>query len=124
MHGGERMEKAGENKSGEYKSAEQPQEPEVQVLSRDERDSFQGLTIEEPGEERQKEKARYSSGSYGQGRVHVRHYSFGSGSKMSWVTKIAIALVVLAVLSGMAVFGGIMILAAIIGWIVSRLFRR
>ena len=111
-------------KTGERKEADQPLEPEVQVLSRDERDSFQGLTIEEPGQGGQKEKAGYSSGSYRHGGVHVRSYSFGNGSKTSWVTKIAIAVVVLAVLAGIMLFGGVMILVAIIGWIISRLFRR
>ena len=106
-------------------SAQNQAEPEVQVLSRDERDSFQGLTLDQQG--RDNEGAGYSSGARYTGRgngIHVKTYGFSSVGKMSWITKIAIGLVILAIVSGAAVIGGVLLLAAAAGWIISRLFRR
>ena len=106
-------------------SSQNSTEPEVQVLSRDERDSFQGLTLDQQG--RDNEGAGYSSGARytGQGNgIHVKTYGFSSVGKMSWVTKIVIGLLALAILSGAAVIGGVLLLAAVAGWIISRLFRR
>lgn len=100
-------------------------EQEAQILSRDERDSFRGLTLEQQGGDR--ESAGYSSGARHTGRgngIHIKTYGFSSVGKMSWLTKIAIGLVILAIVSGAAVIGGVLLLAAVAGWIISRLFRR
>ena len=93
-------------------------EPEVQVMSRDDRDSFQGLTIDQG--DREQENAGYQSGA-GKSGIYVRHYNWSSPGLL---TKVIIGIVLIAIVSGAAIIGGALLVVAAIGWLLSKLFRR
>lgn len=93
---------------------------EVQVMTREERDGFSGVTIEQ-GDNRQKEGTEYQqSGARGNG-IYIRQYNMNSASLL---TKILIALGLLAVLSGAVVIGGAVFVLFAIGWLIRKLLNR
>ena len=94
------------------------QHDDVQVMTREERDSFRGLTIEQSG--RREESADWQTGA-GRDGIYIRHYSWNS---VGWMTKLAIAVVLVAVVSGAVFIGGGLLLLFVLGWLVSRIFRR
>jgi len=97
----------------------QHNQPEVQVMSQEERDTFSGLTIEQGGT-RQEESTEYQSGARRNG-VYVRQYNLNSTSLL---TKVLIALGLLAVISGAVVIGGAVLVIFAVGWLIRKLLNR
>lgn len=99
----------------------QQKQPEVQVMTREERDGFSGVTIEQGDNNRQKEGTEYQqSGARGNG-IYIRQYNMNSTSLL---TKILIAIGLLAVLSGAVVIGGAVFVLFAIGWLIRQLLNR
>lgn len=94
------------------------QHEDVQVMTKEERDSFRGMTIEQSG--RREESAGWQTGA-GRDGIYIRQYSWSS---VGWLTKLAIAVVIIAVVSGAVVIGGGLLMLFALGWLVSRIFRR
>ncbi|MDR3589491.1 MAG: hypothetical protein P4N41_07485 [Negativicutes bacterium] len=93
---------------------------EVQVLTREERDNFQGVTLDN-GQTEQRDYEYESSGP--SHRVYVRQVTFGSG-KMGFGTKLLIAAVfafLIFVFLPLALF---VIVAVSLIWFVFRLLGR
>lgn len=95
-------------------------QPEVQVMTREERDGFSGLTIEQSGNSQEKDTEYQQSGARRNG-IYVRQYNLNSTSLL---TKILLALGLLAVLSGAVVIGGAVLVLFAIGWLIRRLIGR
>jgi len=95
-------------------------QPEVQVMTREERDEFSGVTIEQ-GDNRQKEGTEYHQSGARRNGIYIRQYNLNS---TSFLTKILIALGLLAVLSGAAVIGGAVFVLFAIGWLIRKLLNR
>lgn len=96
----------------------EPKEPDVQVMSPAERDSFQGLTINE--NDKQQESAGFNTGA-SSGGIYIRHVNW---TATGWLTKMLIGLVLLALVFGAAAFGGLLLVLAAFGWLIRRLFWR
>lgn len=95
---------------------------DVKVLSRDERESFDGVTLDCDSDGKTRQEYRQYENSGPQHRVFVRQMSFGSGRTSIW------AKLILALGLGLLVFVVLPIaFFAIIGigilWMLLRLFR-
>lgn len=97
-------------------------EDNVRVMSRAEKDSYDGITIEADENEarKQEETNQGHAYQYGGQRVYVRHVNLG---QISWKTKLLVALTIL----GLGIFFLPLALAfisiAVVLWILGKIIR-
>lgn len=92
-------------------------EENVQLLSRQERDSFQGITIDQGDGAKDHGNGQRDNGS----RVYIKNIDL---SNSSWLNKLLIAAAIIALLFAGIFIGGIVIVLALAGWLISKIFRR
>lgn len=100
------------------------EQPTVEVLSPEERENFQGLTIETESPGREQRSEGYSGDEYFDPRrgVYVRRFSFGE-SQNNWLSRIVIGLIVIGVLFLAFPFLVVILGVFVIGGILSMLLR-
>lgn len=97
-------------------------EDNVRVMSRAEKDSYDGITIEadENASRRQEEQQDARAYQYGGQRVYVRHVNLG---QVGWTTKLIVGLAIL----GLGIFFLPLALAifsiGIVLWLLSKILR-
>lgn len=94
---------------------------QVSVLSPRERESFDGVTIEQDGGERseRQEQQEYSQRQ----RVYVRQINLGGGNKLSGLVSLAIiGLLIVAFLLFAVPLAMLLLTGAVVIWIINRLF--
>lgn len=117
-------------RSDSYSSNTRAAEPNIRVLSDDERREFDGVTIEEVGDSVHVDSTpsnvneEYQRGEeYNQYGPHVKVYSFNS---TSWLSRIILIIILAVVLAAVVFFGGIILsvigVVILVGAIVSFIF--
>lgn len=95
---------------------------EVQILTPEERESFQGMTLDDECAERTERGYYHSDGQGARQRIYVRQVSFGSG--MSIWTKLLIMLVIGVLVFVVLPLAFFVIAGVSLAWLVLRFLRR
>ncbi|MBP2645363.1 MAG: hypothetical protein H6Q75_803 [Firmicutes bacterium] len=100
----------------------QCRETEATRLAPEERENFQGITVETESDARSNYQYRYQQQGANQG-IHISHMTWGLG-RMKWTTKlliVAVIVVFVVVFLPLAVF--FMVIASLL-WMLTRFLRR